>query len=98
MAKCDFCEGIPIEAEYVSGGIQTMEMMIGNLAAAFGDIKKNNERLENGIQLQDGNKLCFDSSAREYAVLSIEIKHCPFCGKELFAEDKGDEEHGETDS
>lgn len=83
MNECIFCSGTPIDAEYCGDGIKTMGMMLGML---FGAGKSETE-CNNGIQLQHGNMLVFDNSAREYAPLSIEIRYCPFCGKELKAEE-----------
>jgi len=82
---CRFCNGEAISCDDVGEGIQTMSMMVDAMFEnLFGYTeKKKNDYLKNGIQLQRGNRLCFDSSAREYAVLDIEIRYCPFCGKEL---------------
>lgn len=82
MNDCAFCNGKLISAEYVGQGIITMSMMVGML---FGGGSDDEERdyAYNGIIIKDGNRLCFDNSAGEYAELSLEIKHCPFCGKEL---------------
>lgn len=82
--ECAFCAGKVINAEYAQDGIKTMGMMLSMLMGRFDEVK---EKCDNGIQLQDGNKLCFDNSAREYAVLSVDIRYCPFCGKELKAEE-----------
>ena len=85
MDDCKFCAGKAISAEYAGEGIKTMGMMLGML---FGMDKDNENELNNGIQLQEGNELTFDNSAREYAPLAIEIKYCPFCGKELVHKDE----------
>ena len=58
-----------------------MSMMLDTL---FGKNEKP-DHCQNGIQLTDGNKLCFDNSACEYRLLAVDIKYCPFCGKELTA-------------
>ena len=81
MDDCMFCSGCPVKAEYVGQGIKTMSMMLGMM---FGRDEDEDE-CNNGIQLQNGNQLVFDNSAREYAPLSIDIRYCPFCGKELKA-------------
>ena len=81
MEECIFCKGYNVKAEYVGQGIKTMGMMLGMM---FGRDEDETE-CNNGIQLQNGNQLVFDNSAREYAPLSIDIHYCPFCGKELKA-------------
>ena len=95
MTNCAFCNGEVIEAEYASEGFQTMSMMVDSISSIFGFGKKDKPtKCKNGIQLQEGNKLYFDSSAREYSLLGIEIKYCPFCGKEL--EQKEEDENDDT--
>ena len=84
MDNCKFCEGKAIKAEYVGSGIKTMNMMLGML---MGREEREGTECENGIQLQNGNQLVFDNSAREYAELAIEIEFCPFCGRKLKAND-----------
>lgn len=83
MSECAFCSGVLIKAEYCGKGFKTMRMMLGMLCGSDED---EQEICENGIQLQEGNRLAFDNSAGEYALLSIEIKYCPFCGESLVAE------------
>lgn len=87
-SKCRFCSGNNVPAEYTIGdGFKTMGMMIGMLSGMFGN-EDEPERLYNGIQLQSGNMLCFDNSAREYVPLGIRIGNCPFCGRELKPEEE----------
>ena len=82
--NCPFCNGEVIEAEnYRGGGTPNISMMLETLS---GKKHEKNGYCSNGIQLENGNQLCFDNSAREYTLLSVEIKYCPFCGKELTAD------------
>lgn len=86
---CRFCCGAPVPAEETAGdGIKTMEMILNLM---FGRSSED-EYVSNGIQLMDGNLLCFDNSAREYQTLGIRIGHCPLCGRELKPEEKENEE------
>lgn len=82
MNSCPFCNGEVIKYSSMNG-YPTMQTAIENMLSMFGGQPKHDERLSMGIQLQDGNRLCWDSSAREYAVCDVEIRYCPFCGKEL---------------
>lgn len=87
--ECRFCSENPVRAECTVGdGFKTMGMMIDMLFGRPSD----DDRLENGIQLQDGNLLCFDNSAREYVPLGIRIGYCPLCGRELTQNDIEEEE------
>lgn len=81
-SECRFCCGEPVNAEATVGeGIKTMSMMIDLM---FGSIRSStSEYVKNGIQLEDGNMMVFDNSAREYIPLGIRIGYCPFCGREL---------------
>lgn len=85
MNNCKFCNGEVIEPGSVGDGFQNMSMMIDRLQYAFGFEAKSQTfgYCKNGIQLQNGNRLCWDNSAREYALLDVEIRYCPFCGREL---------------
>ena len=56
-------------------------MMLGVMAGLGNDQER--DYAYNGIMLKNGNMLCFDNSAGEYAELAIDINYCPFCGKEL---------------
>ena len=82
MADCPFCNGSVIKPDSVNGN-PTMLMAINNLLSVFGYEPKHEDKLSLGIQLQHGNRLCWDSSAQEYAVLEVEIRYCPFCRREL---------------
>ena len=87
MSDCKFCNGEPRQADELSGGgIKTMGMMIDML---FGS-RTERDYAYNGIQLKNGNLLCFDNSACEYTVLGIRVNYCPFCGKELKEKSEGD--------
>ena len=87
--ECRFCSENPVKAECTVGnGIKTMSMMIGMLFGRMSD----DDRLEDGIQLQDGNLLCFDNSSREYVPLGVRIGYCPMCGRELTQKDIEEEE------
>lgn len=83
MEDCAFCNGEVIEAEFVGEGLKTAGMSLQFLGAMFGREPEKQTRCHNSIQLQEGNKLAFDNSCGEYAILSVEIKYCPFCGKIL---------------
>ena len=89
MSDCRFCNGNVIKAGSMNG-YPTMEMALNrfmnvfSIEFCFGQEK--DETLSLGIQLQHGNRLCWDSSSREYATLDVEIQYCPFCGKELHRE------------
>ena len=84
---CPFCAGKMISSEYCGGGIKTMGMMLGAMFGGYDDDEEHTEAY-NGIMLKHGNMLCFDNSAREYAELAIEIRHCPFCGSVLEHEEE----------
>ena len=84
MNDCVFCEGKPISAEYVRGDIKPTKLML-KMLLGFED--EESEQCEDGIQLKNGNRLYFDNSSGEYALQGIEIKHCPFCGKLLMADE-----------
>lgn len=83
MNSCPFCNGEVIEPDSVCDGLPTIGMTIDRLSAAFGFTPKKSSRCSLGIQLQGKNRLCWDNSAREYALLDVEIRYCPFCGREL---------------
>ena len=86
MEECMFCSGAVIKPTDVLGSNRNMAMAIEMFGNAFGykPLKsRNQETCTNGIQLQNGNRLCFDNSGREYAMLDVEIRYCPFCGREL---------------
>ena len=83
-SECRFCSGNNVPAECTIGdGFKTMGMMLRML---FGN-DDGSADLYNGIQLQSGNMLCFDNSAREYVPLGIRIGYCPLCGRELKEEE-----------
>ena len=90
MSECPFCAGKAVKAEYCGQGIKTISMMLSMMFGPNED--EEQDYANNGIMLKNGNQLCFDNSAGEYAELSIEIKNCPFCGKSLKA--RGDEQKG----
>ena len=85
MSDCRFCNGEVIKPGSVGPGLPTISMAVDQLCAAFGyrPSNKDKEKCHLGIQLQHGNRLCWDSSAREYATLDVEIQFCPFCGSKL---------------
>ena len=84
---CRFCCGKPVKAEVTVGeGIKTMSMMLDMMIGGSSD--KHSGHLKDGIQLESGNILCFDSSSREYVPLGIRICYCPFCGRELKPEEE----------
>ena len=67
MSECRFCNGEFIEPGSVGDGLPTISMAIDRLSEAFGFAPKKPTRCSLGIQLQNGNRLCWDNSAREYA-------------------------------
>jgi len=85
MGDCRFCNGEVIKPDDVGIGLQTVSMMLDRLCFGVGYDRphRNTEQCSLGIQLQNGNRLCWDSSAREYATLDVEIQFCPFCGSKL---------------
>ena len=84
MDICGFCSGKAVPAEYCGDGIKSLGMMVEMFIG-----RKDTERdyAYNGVMLKAGNKLCFDNSSAEYTELSIDIKYCPFCGRELKPEE-----------
>lgn len=83
MNECKFCGGdlIPVE-RFGENGFRPMSV---NLFFITGTYPENY-----GITLkkQEGHVfLCFDNSCGEYCEGQIEIKYCPFCGKELKAQE-----------
>lgn len=81
MEECRFCSGRIIHNGYRFGdGFKTIKTM---LMTWFSKSDDEDETLENGIQLRNGNVLAFESSGGEYESLGVEIKFCPLCGKEL---------------
>jgi len=89
MDECRFCSGKPVKAEYsFGGGYNTMRMMLGMIVGRYED---EDDPVVEGIQLKRGNLLIFDSSSGEYVRLGVDIKYCPFCGKEL-EEEKEEED------
>ena len=77
---CDLCEGKVIKAEEVGSGIQTVPQM---LKWAWGFGSGEEESKTDGVWIEDGNILCYETSSGEYAYQGIEIKYCPLCGREL---------------
>ena len=79
---CDFCEGKFVHAEYIGEGIRTMST---NFHLLFGEPQTSEV---DGVQ-RNGNVMMFDNSSGEYAKQGVEIKFCPFCGKELKPVEEG---------
>lgn len=80
MGRCKFCAGEWVNSEYFGGGLVSIPTILG-----FG------EESRDGVHLQHGNLLFFDSSSHEYEEQGIMIKYCPFCGAKLKEEE---ENHG----
>lgn len=83
-SKCDFCEGKTINSQYMKSGLITKK---NKYSTMFNTVDKY--RWEDGIWLENGNLLTYDSSSGEYASQGVEIKYCPFCGKELEGDTDG---------
>ena len=77
-SKCGFCDGHTINCQCIYSGTVTMKNRMRYMFGKAVDSPK-----EDGIWMEDGNYLAYDSSSGEYAPEGIRIKYCPFCGKEL---------------
>ena len=87
MTNCRFCSGKAVNGYSVGNGIKTMKEMA---KAVFG-VSIEEDELDNGIILVNGNKMHIDSSSGEYDPVEIEIKYCPFCGIKLAEKENDDE-------
>ena len=85
MENCLFCEGKPIRTEYCTNGTKPVMMMLDIMLGRIDD--RERDYAYDGIMLKEGNKLCFDNSSGEYSEQAIDINYCPFCGKELKADE-----------
>lgn len=77
--NCDFCNGEWMESSGLGDGV--IRPVGINLAWITGKWPKGH-----GVRLDrnDGKAyLMFDNSCCEYAEGAIEIRYCPFCGKEI---------------
>ena len=83
MNDCTFCDGKIIKAN-ISDGIKAKRtMMDGILSIERMDNDKKESLSYCGIRLKGGNKMAFDNSSGEFEELQVEIRYCPFCGREL---------------
>lgn len=76
---CEFCQKEnfqPAEGFDRNTGYMTMTAMLDKIFAA------HDQPSGSGIYLKC-HRLFFDNSSDEYADGYIEIKYCPFCGKEI---------------
>lgn len=83
-SKCDFCEGKTINSQYMKSGLVTKKNKYSKMFNAVDKYK-----WEDGVWLENGNLLTYDSSSGEYASQGVKIKYCPFCGKELEGDTDG---------
>ena len=86
-SKCDFCDGHTINCQCIYSGTVTMK---NRMRYMFGKVVDSSK--EDGIWMEDGNYLAYDSSSGEYAPQGIRINYCPFCGKQLLGDDNGKQE------
>ena len=80
---CEFCEERKlVKFSAVGQGTWTMHT---NMKLLFGG--GHDDKKIDCIFLEEGNSLGCDTSSGEYAPQYLDIKYCPFCGKELSKND-----------